>query len=215
MSQERYNQWVTTTSANQQNILCGGTKISENEKYFIDTYAKDIILDIGCGTGYRTFPVWFERKLNFYGFEKFQNLIDASEHHDKIILSDIGNVNFQKTIKDKLKGDISIAFLFGGVINGIIDRHAQERTWENFKFLLEKCDYLLIDTLTHFSWFNTEESGQVVELFHVVPPQYFYAKKEILDLNNKYGLEICKELTESIGHLKRTHYLITRKKNQY
>lgn len=213
MGQEKYNQWVRITSAKKQDSLCGGSQISVNEKYFIDKYAKDYILDIGCGTGHRTFPEWTRRKLDFNGFEKFQNLIDASQYKGKIMLSDIGNDNYQESLTVKLKENTSIAFLFGGVINGIINKREQETTWRNFKFILDKCKYILIDTLSHFSWYNTADNGQEEQLFHLVPTQYFYSKKEIENLNINYDIEICEELTENIGDIRRTHYLLTKKEN--
>ena len=72
MSQENYDDWVMTTSAYQQDILCGGNQISINEKYFIDNYAKNNIIDIGCGTGNRTFPEWIKRNLNFWALKNLK-----------------------------------------------------------------------------------------------------------------------------------------------
>ncbi|HPD66199.1 MAG TPA: hypothetical protein P5050_04900 [Bacteroidia bacterium] len=213
MGQEQYNQWVQKTTINQQDRLCGGRQVSSNELYFIEKYAKSNILDIGCGTGNRTFPIWIDRKLNFYGIEKFQNLIDGSNYKEKIIQGDISSINFIENIKINELKNIDIAFLFGGVINGIIDKNLQIKTWENFELLLDKCEYILIDTLTHFPWFSTAEIGQELQLFHLVPTQYFYSKKELEKLNNQFGLEICEEKTESIGNLLRTHYLIRKMKN--
>lgn len=181
--------------------------------YFIEKYARSYILDIGCGTEHRTFPKWEEKNLDFYGFEKFQNVINASRYRERIILSDISNSNFPKTIPDELNNKISIAFLFGGVINGIIDQQKQEITWGNLKSLLEICSYVLIDTLSHFAWFNTAENGQLVQLFRFVPIQYFYSRKEIDNLNNKYGIEIIEEKTENIGSHERIHFLLKRKGN--
>jgi len=213
MGQEQYNQWVQKTTINQQDRLCGGRQVSSNELYFIEKYAKSNILDIGCGTGNRTFPIWIDRKLNFYGIEKFQNLIDGSNYKEKIIQGDISSINFIENIKINELKNIDIAFLFGGVINGIIDKNLQIKTWENFELLLDKCENILIDTLTHFPWFSTAEIGQELQLFHLVPTQYFYSKKELEKLNNQFGLEICEEKTESIGNLLRTHYLIRKMKN--
>jgi hypothetical protein len=181
--------------------------------FFINKYADNFILDIGCGTGHRTFPEWTKRQLNFYGCEKFQNLIDSSRYQENIIQADIGNENFKETVENILKNNISIAFLLGGVINGIIEKKNQNNTWGNFKFLLNKCDYILIDTLTHFSWYNSADFGKEEQLFDLVPTQYFYSKKEIEKLNDKYNMEICEELTENIGNLKRTHYLLRKNKN--
>jgi len=213
MWQKEYDQWVQKTNPNQQDQLCGGQYVSKNEMYFIENYAKTNILDIGCGTGHRTFPIWIERKLNFYGIEKFQNLIDYSKYRDKIINHDISSTEFMGKVNELSTKHFDISFLFGGVINGIIDQELQERTWENFRSLLDKCDYILIDTLTHFPWFSTAETGEEIQLFSLVPTQYFYSKKELEKLNNKFGLEFCEERTESIRNLSRTHYLIKKKKN--
>jgi hypothetical protein len=213
MGQEQYNQWVQRTDSNQQSKLCGDGQVSDNEMYFIRQYAKTNILDIGCGTGHRTFPIWFKRKLNFYGIEKFQNLIDYSNYKEEIILSDISSKELTEIVNKLSTKQFDIAFLFGGVINGVFDSNLKTQTWENFKFLLDKCDFILIDTLTHFPWFSTAEIGQEIQLFSLVPTQYFYSKKELEKLNNEYGLEFCEERTENIGQLKRTHYLIRKMKN--
>jgi SAM-dependent methyltransferase len=213
MGQEQYNQWVQITSTNQQDNLCGGRQVSENEMYFIEKYAIKNILDIGCGTGHRTFPIWLEKKMNFYGIEKFQNLIADSQYKENILHTDISSKEFVKRVEELMTNKFDIAFLFGGVINGIIDRNLHTITWENFKFLLNKCEYILIDTLTHFPWFSTAEVGREFQLFQVVPVQYFYSKKELDKLNNELEFEFCEERTESIGNLKRTHYLIRKKKN--
>lgn len=214
MGQEQYDQWVQKTNTNQQDMLCGGRHVSENEMYFINEYAIKNILDIGCGTGHRTFPIWLEKKLIFYGIEKFQNLIANSQYKENILHTDISSKEFIKSVEKLMNNKnnkFDIAFLFGGVINGIIDSKSQTITWMNFKFLLNKCDYILIDTLTHFPWFSTAEKGQEIQLFPLVPVQYFYSKKELDKLNNE--LEFCEERTENIGNLKRTHYLIRKKKN--
>jgi len=211
MVQEQYNQWVQRTNPNEQDKLCGGRQVSDNEMYFIKRYAERNILDIGCGTGHRTFPIWIKRKLNFYGIEKFQNLIDNSKY--KIIHSDISSTEFMDTVNELSIKQFDISFLFGGVINGIIDQELQQRSWKNFRFLLDKCNYILIDTLTHFTWFPIAETGEEIQLFPLVPTQYFYSRKELENLNNEFGLEFCEERTESIGNLRRTHYLIKKKKN--
>jgi len=213
MGQEQYNKWVQRTNTNQQDILCGGRQVSENEMYFIEKYAVKNILDIGCGTGNRTFPIWVEKKLNFYGIEKFQNLIDDSHYKENILHTDISSNEFIERVKELTTKKFDIAFLFGGVINGIIDRNSQTITWKNFKFLLDNCDYILIDTITDFPWFATAEIGQEIQLSDLVPVQYFYSKKDLDKLNNEFGFEFCEERTENIGKLKRTHYLIRKKKN--
>ncbi len=211
MRQREYDQWVCTTNVTQQEQLCGGSKISNNERYFIDRYAKKNILDIGCGTGRRTFPEWIKRNLNFYGIEKFENLINESKCKEKILQADISSNEFIERVEELLAEKFDIAFLFGGVINGIIDRNLQENTWKNFKFLLNKCDYILIDTLSHFDWFETAETGKEIQLFDLFPTQYFYSRIEIEKLNNEFEIEICEERTENIKDLERTHFLLRKK----
>lgn len=212
MGQEQYNEWVQRTNIREQDMLCGGNRISINEKYFIDKYAKENILDVGCGTGHRTFPEWTRRNLIFYGLDKFQNLKDESTFSDKIILSDISGDNFQDTIKQIPIKTFNIAVLLGGVINGMFDRQIHEKTWGNFNLLLGKCDYILIDTLTHFNWYLTAEYGQEDQLYHKIPTQYFFSKNELERLNNRFGLEFFEEKTEKIESLERTHYLLKKKK---
>ncbi len=168
-------------------------------------------MDAGQDIG--LFQFGLKKKLNFYGIEKFQNLIEDSRYKEKLVNTDISSKEFIERLEELMTKNFDIAFLLGGVINGIIDRNLQTKSWENFKFLLDKCDYILIDTLTHFPWFSTAEIGQEIQLFHLVPTQYFYSKKELEKLNNEFGLEICEERTENIENLKRTHYLIRKKKN--
>ena len=211
MEQENYDRWVQDTDPNKQDQICGGQTVSPNEMYFIEKYAKINILDIGCGTGHRTFPIWMKRGLNFYGFEKFQNLIDESDYRDNILQIDISADKLNEKINELKLNHFDISFLFGGVINGIIDNNLQLKTWENFKFLLNICDYILIDTLTHFNWFSIEQTGRVVQLHTALPPQYFYSKKELETFNNEFGLEFIEERSECIGPLKRTNYLIRKK----
>lgn len=213
MGQEHYDQWVMRTNAARQDNLCGGNRIFSNENFFIDKYAKSNILDIGCGTGHRTFPKWNKRNLNFSGLEKFQNLIDASSYKEKIFLADISEKEFKETVRKISIENIDIAFLFGGVINGLIDKEKQNMTWDNFNFLLDKCNYILIDTLTHFSWYETAETGKEEQLNPDFPTQYFYSKKELEKLNNTHSLEFCEELTEDLGPVRRTHYLLRKKGN--
>jgi len=210
MSQECYDQWVRNTPANYQDKLCGGNQISQNEMYFINTYGKSVILDIGCGTGHRTFPEWKRRGLDFYGIEKFNNLIVESEYRDRIIQADIGDPGFLDSIATIR--NIEIAYLFGGVINGFIATDIRENAWKNFRLLLDKCNYILIDTLTHFPWYHVYASGMEVQLFNNAPIQYFYSEQEIKKLNNMHELEVCEQINEQIGQLQRTHYLLKKKK---
>lgn len=219
MTQKDYNDWVATLNISRHDHLCGGTQLTENEKYFIDQYAKKTILDIGCGTGHRTFPVWISKNFNFCGIEKFINLIDGSRHKASIINEDITSKKIENcfiNVFDKLRLNkverIDVSFLFRGVINGFLDKETQENAWSNFSKLLNKCDFILIDTVSHFDWFRTQDYGYVLKLLDDTPPQYFYSEKEIILLNNKHSLEIHEIKTEYIdNHFKRTHYLLRKK----
>lgn len=211
MGQKEYNNWIEKTDTKVQDHLCGGNHFSANERYFIDKYAKETILDIGCGTGHRTFPEWERRNLHFYGIEKYQKLKEESKYSDKIILTDISDNEFEDNIQQISISDLNLAVLLGGVINGLIEKDGRENTWKNFCFLLNKCDYILFDTLTHFSWYNSAEIGQEIQLYHKMPSQYFFSKNELEQLHKKYEVDIFEERTEKIGNLERTHYLIKRK----
>lgn len=216
MEQKQYNDWVLTTNSFQQDYLCGGNHVSINELYFINKYAKENILDIGCGTGHRTFQEWEKRDISFYGLEKFVNLINSSNYREKIIQFDIIDTSFKELLDEIIvlfntKANISIAFLFGGVINGLIEFEKREKAWENFKYLSERCNFILIDTLTHFNWYKTNDTGQTEKLFNIVPIQYFYSKKELDRLIDKNNLMIVEEKSENLGNLIRSHYLLRKK----
>jgi hypothetical protein len=210
MGQNEYTYWAQTTRPELHDIMCGvNFGISANEQHFINKYAHSSVLDIGCGTGHRTFKTWFEKKINFHGIEKFPHLIEASRFRDKIIQADISDEDFKLKIGELIDCKFDIAFLFGGVINGIIDNNLQKITWSNLNFLLSSyCSYVLIDTLTHFSWYSTAENGQEKQLFQPGPTQYFFSKNEINKLNKENKLEIFEEKEESIKPFARTHFLL-------
>jgi hypothetical protein len=213
-NQEIYNNWIRNTPASAQDRLCGGNLISHNELYFINQYAQSMNLDIGCGTGNRTFNQWIRKGVDFLGIEKYQKLIDASHSPEKVVLADVSEVSFSDALKPKLdsldKKPVN-AFLFGGVINGILCRENQENTWKNFSFLFQYCEYILVDTLTHFPWFDDADTGRVEQVFPFVPPQYFYSSKEINRLNGLHNISIHEEITEHLpGGLSRAHYLLKR-----
>ena len=71
-----YDNWSQNSPANKQEMFCGGDLISTNEKYFINTYAKSNCLDVGCGTGNRTFLYYeshesHDEAMKALGIEKF------------------------------------------------------------------------------------------------------------------------------------------------
>jgi SAM-dependent methyltransferase len=220
MNQLKYDSWVEKTSSSTQDQFCGGSKISNSEKYFIDKYTNRNILDIGCGTGKRTFPEWLKRKVNFYGVEKFDHLINASKYSDKIFKSDITHIQFQKDLIEiffqmKLE-KVEISFLLGGVINSFIDNNLRKIAFQNLDCLSQFSEYILVDTLSHFDWFSQIKKGKIEELVpELFPPQYFYSEQELYKLFEFNNLKIIESKIENIpvanGSLERKHYLL---KNQ-
>lgn len=213
-NQEIYNNWIRVTAPAIQDIMCGVGHVSANETYFINQYARSMVLDVGCGTGNRTFPFWINRNIDFIGVEKYQNLINASHSPEKVIMADFSDSSFQdhlKPILDSLEIKPDIVFLFGGVVNGILCKDQQHLAWSNFAFLLQYCSCILIDTLTHFPWFEDSDNGRVEQVYPSAPPQYFYSTREIERLNQLNNIQIVDERTEQLPYgISRTHYLLKR-----
>ncbi len=207
--QLNYDNWSQNSSANKQEMLCGGDIISTNEKYFINTYAKSNCLDIGCGTGNRTFLYYENRHIDYIGVEKYDHLIEYSNSSTKILKKDITSNSFYL---DEIKNQkFDIAFYFGGVINGFVSTNARLTGWENIEQVAKKyANYILFDTLSHFPWFRDEnkENGDVINLLPAAPPQYFYSLKELKNLFAKHQLEIVEKKEEPVYHFRRTHFLL-------
>lgn len=108
--QKTYNGFVETTRPGLQEIYNGGKGLTTSETNFIEKYAKTTVLDIGCGTGNRTFPAYHILKLKATGIEKFDNLINASEYKDRIVKLDIGNHNFLNHPCFKSHFDLAVCF---------------------------------------------------------------------------------------------------------
>ncbi len=217
MNQEqiKYNSWVSKTSTSIQEAYCGNREISPNEWYFIINYAQSILLDIGCGTGKRTFPVWKDRGLEFYGIEKFANLTPIKGFEDLIIRCDIGEHNFIQSLMEIVpavngKNRIKISYLMGGVINAFLDPTYRANFWVNLKELSLISDYILIDTLTDVSGFFSSEVGSVNDFNGNFPPQYFYSEKEIQRLVEKHDLKFVEIKDEVFHQRSRRHYLLER-----
>lgn len=211
IEQSSYHKWAQDASAREHESFCGGNIISPNEKYFIDKYAKNNCLDIGCGTGNRTFPEFERKGINYVGIEQFKHLIEYSSFSSKILLKDIASDSFHLEELGNQKFDI--AFYFGGVVNGLISKNVRLTAWENIEKVAKKyANYILFDTLSHFAWFQDEshEIGKALQLNPMFPPQYFYSLKELKNLFAIHQLEIVEEKEEVLvgGPYRRTHYLL-------
>ena len=70
--QRQYDSFAQTSSIQHQEMLCGPKpSVSRgNELYYIENYSKNTILDIGCGTGHRTFPEYINKNIKYFGIEK-------------------------------------------------------------------------------------------------------------------------------------------------
>ena len=208
-SQELYNSWINEMSSEKQEHLCGDDKISENERYFINNYAKINCLDLGCGSGKRTFPLYIQKNIQFTGIEKMSHLIENSKYNDKIIHKNLSSIYFQLDDLDEKEFDIAVCF--GGVINGFIDNPTKYNGWNNLTEIARvKSKYLLVDTLSHFDWYNDPKKyhGEVIQLAQIFPPQFFYSEFELKNIFKKHNLKIVEEKNENIGSYSRTHYLL-------
>ena len=218
MDQKAYDNWVSDTDSRQQDSYCGGHRVSCNEKYFISNYATSKILDIGCGTGRRTFPIWLKNHIRFYGIEAFDNLIRDSKYSQYIIHGKVGADNFQTVVNTTMQKmelqeneTFDIVFFLGGVVNSFIDYDHRLKSWSDIEYLSLKSKYILIDTLSHFEWFYNSEKGKIIQLMPTFPPQYFYSKKELFKLFDEHNLKQCEEREEDLNTIKRTHFLLSKK----
>lgn len=208
-SQEIYNSWINEMNFEKQEHLCGGNNISANELYFIDNYASKNILDLGCGTGKRTFPLYIQKNIQFAGIEKIEHLIENSNYADKIINKNLSSIYFN--LEDLDEKEFDIAVCFGGVINGFIDNPTKYNGWNNLTEIAKvKSKYVLVDTLSHFDWYKDPKKyhGEVIQLESIFPPQFFYSEFELKNIFKKQYLRIVEEKSEKIGSLTRTHYLL-------
>ena len=205
--QLKYNQFVQTTAPTQQEMLSGGFSISPGEKHFFDTYAKTSVLDIGCGTGNRTLAEFNRRNLKATGIEKFENVINSSNFKSQIIRLDIADTHFLE--HPCFLEHYDIAVCVGGVICGFVDPEVRRQAWLNLsRLLISKCtDYLLVDTITNFTEFNTRQTGEV-KAFYSVPPQYFYSKAEMYDIFESNQLVVVEEITNVVSNIGITYFLL-------
>lgn len=207
--QEIYNNWLKNETAQRHEQMNGLSQISPNESYFISKYAIHNCIDVGCGTGNRTFPTFLAKQIDFKGIDNQTHLIEHRSFKNHIIKKDITSPIFDLEEIDQAVYDI--AFYFGGVINGFISNPVRFSGWRNLEKIAKKhAKYVLVDTLSHFNWFKDETKyyGEVIQLNPVFPPQFFYSQKGLKSLFAKHQLDIVEEKEEPVGPFKRTHYLL-------
>jgi len=207
--QTEYNDWVSNTSIKSQIYSCGGTHISETESYIINKYAKHSILDIGCGTGIRTFPFYVQNDLSFLGIEKFPNLINDSPYKNDIIQGDITLSNFKNIVDPNSYYDLTV--MFGEILSSFLDSNLRNQAFKNISYITQNIsDFIVVDAMSHFDWFYEAEEGQIIKLFKDLPPQYFYSQKELYNLFNKYNLKIVEEKTQLLQteNFEKTYFIL-------
>ncbi len=184
--QEEYYDYVKNTPIKLQNLLNGG-KVLKIEKHFLTDFKPKRILDIGCGTGERTFPFYEKRGIDFLGIEREESIINLSKYRDKIIKKDITDENITLP-----SFDFDLIVLWG-VIIGIILEEKRQKLWQNLRYLMEKNNsHLAFTTRTDFLWFKNEEKGKVIKINENFPPQYFPSEKEIKNTLLSYKLKLIK-----------------------
>lgn len=215
--QNEYDLFPQNTPIYQLDSLCGPSpsEFQGSEWYFLNKFIGKSILDIGCGTGHRTFPDYDALQIKYFGIEKSKRLIEHSNFNNKIIEGDICSENFSDCLNnDNLIKAIGNAFdlavLFGGVVNGFIAKDRRGVAWNNISNLLKNnCQYVLFDTLTHFDWYPVAPYGQIVRIFPSAPPQYFYSYPELLAIFDRHGIELVEKQSERIpNNWERTLFLI-------
>lgn len=220
--QRLYDSFAQNSSIQHQEMLCGPkpSQSGGNELYYIENYAQTTILDIGCGTGHRTFPEYIKKNIKYFGVEKFENLINASRYKSHIIKGDLCSEDFISILEDQnliveIGNSFDLTVLFGGVVNSFISNDYRNIAWKNISLLLRKSRYILFDSLTHFNWYKNDLEGKAVELEIPVeiPPQYFYSKRELEKIFSENGIKLIETKSENIpGGFERTHFLISNDK---
>jgi hypothetical protein len=210
-TQKDYDDWANSQPIDRLDIYSGGNKISTEEAKYIDRFREYKIIDIGCGTGHRTFPKYIGEGIEFIGFEKFEHLWSASKYYDRIIIGDFAKHNFIKLFEDSKDNQKKrVAFLLGGVVNGLIEGYYRKTAWENISTLLKnkQVEYVLFDTLGHFEWFNKTLTGRQVQLMPMLPWQYFYSDKELYNIFDTLGMECVETKKEKIYGMDKILYLL-------
>jgi SAM-dependent methyltransferase len=214
MHQELYDSWARGINHQVHDLICMDYSDTDRENIVARMSDLSTILDIGCGTGHRTFNRWMKRGLTICGIEKFQNLITGSDYEEHIIQGDIADPNFDAlfpAIREKLQlqeGEkISVVVLFGSVVESLLDESLREMAWANFAKLLEFSNRIVFDVIFDNSYeFYTAERGIITEPMGSIPHQYCYSFREIQALNAKHGLAIYSAIDDIFGYAHRRQF---------
>lgn len=193
--QEIYDNYVNTVPVDRQDARSGEGPLRP-EIDLLNNINPGRVLDIGCGSGHRMFPYYKRINIDFLGVEKSVWVIRESDYKERILNLDITSPDFPGELEGQSNGFQPDLICLWGVVNGFLDETGRIRAWENIGKLASGGTQVLLSTLVNFDWYETAESGQVIQL-PLIPPQYFYSGREIQRLCDNNSLEIVKQVNEN------------------
>ena len=203
LHQEEYDQYFNQTSPKVLDFVCT-LELSIIEKQILESIKPAKLLDVGCGSGNRTFSYYQDNRIDFIGIEKFENYISGSKCPQKILNLCLYSSDFQSQVRARL---IELNFeqydavmLWGQVINGFNDPDKREIAWRNLVSLITKEQYLVISTLIYPEWYESAAKGRYIKTGMGTPTQYFYSKCELEDIFSSLNLKIDRMFYEILEH---------------
>ncbi len=137
--------------------------------------------------------------IEYYGVEKSINFINGSKHKDKIFQLDLTNRKYFSQFREIVHNldfvNYDTIALFGGVINGLIDKNQRGIGWENIEKMLRHDTYLIIHSIGDRRWYYSGNIGKCLKLINNVdfPNQYLYTRKELGNIFEQHKLKIINE----------------------
>lgn len=196
-AQLSYDAWTTSRQAEACERY-NAPGINSMEKELIGSLKPDNLVDIGCGTGKRTFPFYKTSGIRVIGIEKFMQFIDASPYCDDILIGDIGAEVLPILIQSHF-GKFDVAAMWGGTFCGIHTKKGRMTAFENIAHLLKKKGHLILDTLRiHEIDFEHGVRGSIQKKPDFRPPQYFCTLPELSDLATRSGFNLVANLRRSV-----------------